>query len=93
MPLPSIFISRHSARAWSVTRAAGYGAIIGALAAVFKTLGPLRETAAVSGNVAENLAANFLEIAGATLAFALLCAGASALRNFIARRLIRPECR
>jgi len=42
-------------------------------------------------NAAESLAANFLEIAGATLAFALLCAGASALRNFIARRLIWPE--
>lgn len=60
---------------------------------MFKTLGPLRETAAVSGNVAENLAANFLEIAGAALAFALLCAGASAVRNLIARRFIWPERR
>jgi hypothetical protein len=31
------------------------------------------------------------EIAGAVLGFALLCAGATALRNFIARRLIWPE--
>jgi len=90
MPLPSFFISRDSARAWSVARAAGYGAVIGALAAVFKTLGPLRETASMG---TKSLAAHSLEIAGATLAFALLCAGASALRNFIARRLIRPECR
>jgi hypothetical protein len=34
-----------------------------------------------------------LEIAGAALAFALLCAGAAALRNFIARRLIWWEMR
>jgi hypothetical protein len=34
-----------------------------------------------------------LEIAGIALAFALLCAGAAALRNFIARRLIWPEMR
>jgi hypothetical protein len=34
-----------------------------------------------------------LEIAGVALAFALLCAAAAALRNFIARRLIWPEMR
>jgi hypothetical protein len=85
MPLPSLFISRDRARAWSVTRAAGYGAVVGGLAAVFRTLGPLRETASMG---TRSLAANSLEIAGAALAFALLCAGASALRNFIARRFI-----
>ncbi len=90
MPLPSLFISRDRARAWSVARAAGYGAVIGALAAVFKTLGPLRETASMG---TKNLAANSLKIAGATLAFAVLCAGASALRNFIARRFLWPERR
>jgi hypothetical protein len=31
------------------------------------------------------------EIAGSALAFALLCAGAAALRNFLARRLIWPQ--
>jgi hypothetical protein len=31
------------------------------------------------------------ELIGAALAFALLCGVAAALRNFIARRLIRPE--
>jgi hypothetical protein len=31
------------------------------------------------------------EVTGAALAFALLCGVASALRNFIARRLISPE--
>jgi hypothetical protein len=33
------------------------------------------------------------ELVGAALAFALLCAVAAALRNFIARRLIGPEIR
>lgn len=72
-------------------RAACYGGAIGASAAVFKTLGPLRVTAAASGNAAENLAAHIPEIAGVTLGFALLCAGASALRNLIARRLVWPK--
>jgi hypothetical protein len=34
-----------------------------------------------------------MELIGAALAFALLCGIASALRNFIARRLIAPEIR
>ncbi len=93
MPLPSLFTSGDSARAWSMTRAAAYGAGIGALAALFKAFGPLRQTAALANSPTENLAANFLEIAGAALAFALLCAGAAALRNFIARRLIWWEMR
>jgi hypothetical protein len=38
-------------------------------------------------------AAHVLDIAGAALAFALLCAGAAALRNFLARRLIWPQGR
>ncbi len=93
MPLPSLFTSGDSARAWSMTRAAAYGAGIGALAALFKAFGPLRQTAALANSPTENLAANFLEIAGAALAFALLCAGAAAIRNFIGRRRIRGEIR
>ncbi len=83
--LPSLFISADGARAWSMTRAAAYGAGLGALAALFKTLGPLHRIGSA--------AASFGEIAGAALAFALLCAGAAALRNFIARRLIWPQTR
>jgi hypothetical protein len=87
MPLPSFYLAKNNAAAWSVTRAAGYGALIGVFAAVLKTLGPLRATSA-SGNPSGHLAAGFAEIAGAALAFALLCAGAAALRNFISRRLV-----
>jgi hypothetical protein len=90
MPLPSLWISGDSAQAWSITRAAAYGAALGALAAAFKTLAPLRGVAALATNAPDNFVANVQEIAGAALAFALLCAGASALRNFIARRLIWP---
>jgi hypothetical protein len=60
------------------SRAAAYGAI-GALAALVKIFG-LRQGGAS--------AAPFWELAGAALAFALLCAGAAALRNFLARRAI-----
>jgi len=81
----SLFASGDGAWAWNVTRAAAYGAGLGALAAIFRTLGPLREAGSAS--------THFLEIAGIALAFALLCAGAAALRNFIARRLIWPEMR
>jgi hypothetical protein len=69
-------------------RAACCGGAIGSFAAVFKLL--LRATAS-AGSAAENLAAHVPEIAGASLAFALLCAGAAALRNFVARRLNRPQ--
>jgi len=80
MPFPSFFVSGDGTRAWSVRRAAAYGAGIGALAALFKTLGPRHEAGSVP--------ADFLEITAAALAFALLCAAAAALHNFIARRLI-----
>lgn len=66
-------------------RAAGYGTAVGALAGLLKMLGPLRQAGSVPGHI--------LEIVGAALAFALLCAGAAALRNFVARRLIWPEIR
>ena len=91
MPLPSLYIWREGVRAWSVTRSAGYGAAIGAVSALFKTLAPMHAAAGVSASSAENFAAKLPEIAEAALAFALLCAAASALRNFIVRRLIWPE--
>ncbi len=70
---------------WNSMHAAGYGALIGALAAVFKLFAPWGEP--------HSLAANAREVAGAALAFALLCAAACALRNFIARRVILHDGR
>jgi hypothetical protein len=70
---------------WNTGRAAAYGAAIGFAAAAFKLFAPWSEPHAPPV-VAK-------ELAGATLAFALLCGLAAALRNFIARRLIQPESR
>jgi hypothetical protein len=83
MPLPSLYHSSENDRAWSVVRAAACGAGIGALAALFKTLGPLRAT-----NAATSFAHGAAEIVGAAVVFALLCAAAAALRNLVARRLV-----
>jgi len=80
MPIPSLYPSSGSARPWSVIRAALYGAGIGLFAAAFKTVGPLREFGAG--------AAALEQIAGAAVGFALLCAGAAALRNVLARRFV-----
>jgi hypothetical protein len=80
MPFPSFFVSGDDTRAWSVRRAAAYGAGIGSLAASFKTFGVRHEAGSVP--------AHLLEIAAAALAFTLLCAAAAALHNFIARRRI-----
>lgn len=88
MPLPSLYRSREPASSWNVARAACCGAVIGALAALFKTLGPFRAGAG-TGNLTDHL----MEIAAAALAFALLCAAAATLRNFIARRLVWREGR
>jgi hypothetical protein len=89
MPLPSFYLSRNGTRAWSVTRASGYGAALGAAASLIKTLGPLH---AASGlGTSATIAASLPEIAGATAAFAVLCAAAAALRNHVARRLIWPD--
>ncbi len=82
MPIPSLYVSRKSAQAWNNARAAGYGAVIGALAALFKTLGPLREAGSAGESLTERLGANLLEVAGAALAFALLCAGRRRLAQF-----------
>jgi len=83
MPIPSLYISSKGRRAWCPVRAAAYGAGIGVLAGLFKIIGPLHHVASAP--------AILLQIASAAAVFALLCAGAAALRNFIARRLIWPE--
>jgi hypothetical protein len=59
------------------------GALIGAVAAAFKLFAPWSEPHA--------LAVMAEEVAGAALAFALLCGVAAALRNFIVRRLVGTE--
>jgi hypothetical protein len=83
MPLPSLYVSGDKPREWRVSRAAAYGAALGVVAGLIKTL--------VSSHQA--IATSVPEIAGAAIGFALLCAGATALRNFIAQRLIWPELR
>jgi uncharacterized membrane protein len=83
MPLPSLYVSGDKPREWNIARAATYGAALGAVAGLFKTLALTHQAVARS----------VPEIAGVTLGFALLCAGATALRNVIARRLIWPELR
>ena len=81
--LSSLFVSADHSRAWSIRRAALYGAALGALAALCKTLGPLHEAAPLSSRLGE--------IAGITFLFALLCAGAAVLRNVIVRRIVWPD--
>jgi uncharacterized protein involved in response to NO len=81
MPLPSLYKSETPARAWNVMHAAGCGAMIGAVAAVLKALGLFH-----AGG--RGFADSLIEIGVVALAFALLCATAAALRNFIAERLI-----
>jgi hypothetical protein len=82
---PSLRRSEPNTQPWSVGRAAAYGAFIGALAALFKSWAPLRLAAEIPSH---DLAAVAAEVAGAAISFALLCAAAAALRNFLARRLM-----
>jgi hypothetical protein len=82
---PSLHRSESNSQPWSVARAAAYGACIGALAAVFKAWAPLRLAAEMPGR---GLSAVAVEVAGAAIGFALLCAAAAALRNFLARQLV-----
>ena len=68
---------------WNTGRATAYGAAIGAVAAAFKLLAPWSAPHAMLSITTE--------LIGASLAFALLCGVAAALRNVIVRRLIGPE--
>ena len=79
MPLLPFFVGQSAPRAWSVARAAAFGALLGALAAALKVFGPLHG----SGGTAM---ADGREIAAAALGFAALCAGVAALRNLLLRR-------
>lgn len=80
MPFPSLRASHDGERPWNVLRAAAYGAAIGAVAAALKLSSPW--------SVPHLAGAAAREFIFAILAFALLCAGATSLRNFLARRLI-----
>jgi hypothetical protein len=68
-------------RPWNPGRAALYGALIGVAAAAFKSFAPFHGSSAEP----HGLVAVGKEFAGTGLAFALLCAGAAALRNLIVR--------
>jgi hypothetical protein len=68
---------------WNTGWAMIYGAAIGLAAATFKLLAPWSDP--------HSLLTISMELAGAALAFALLCGLAAALRNFIVRRLNAQE--
>lgn len=87
--LPRFYLSSDKRHVWSVTRAATCGAGIGAVAALAKTLGPAHGPFA--GSIGQRFLPMLPELVVAALSFALLCAAAAALRNFIAQRLIWPE--
>jgi hypothetical protein len=72
-------------RTWNTMRATAYGGGIGLAAAAIKLFAPWSE--------AQSGSAIVKELIGATLAFALLCGLAAALRNFIQRRLMESESR
>lgn len=88
MPLPSFYRADDSFRPWRVTHAAACGAGLGALAALFKMLAPAGLAVGFSGRPA-----GVLGIAAVALGFAVLCAAAAMLRNFLARRLVWNESR
>jgi hypothetical protein len=64
-------------------RATAYGGAIGLAAALVKSFAPWSDPQ--SGSAIAK------ELIGATLAFALLCGLASALRNFIQRRITESQ--
>ena len=70
-------------QAWNTMRATAYGGAIGLAAALVKSFTPWGDT--LSGPAIAK------ELIGATLAFALLCGLAAALRNFIQRRITDPQ--
>lgn len=82
--LPSLYLPGDKAKPWSVLRAAGLGGALGLVAALIKTMTP------IGGGWHPNFVTSLPEVACAALGFALLCAAAAALRNFIAQRLIWP---
>lgn len=82
MPLPSLFRPQDAARPWNLAYAALCGGGLGAVAGLLKTFNPFRPAPP------ENLTNHLADIAMAALGFALLCAAAAVLRNFIAGRLI-----
>jgi hypothetical protein len=69
---------------WNIARAAGYGVAIGLVAAAVKLFNPW----SVSWAEPHAPAAVVTEFAAAGLGFALLCAGAAALRNAMLRHLL-----
>jgi hypothetical protein len=81
--LPRFYLSPDKPETWSVTHAAIYGAGIGLVAALIKTVGPSFIGTRVPVSVIESLP----EIAAATCAFGLLCAAAAMLRNFLLQRI------
>ena len=88
MPLPSFYRSGETFHPWRITYAAACGAGLGALAALFKTMTPI----GLSGGLLGRPAA-VGQIVAVAACFALLCAAAAMLRNFVARRLIWNEGR
>jgi hypothetical protein len=88
--LPSFYLSNGNANTWSIARAAVYGAGIGAVAALLRTLGPSHGP--FGGSISSGGVLPILpEIAVAALGFGALCVVAAMLRNFIAQKLIWPE--
>lgn len=81
---PSLHRSDMQDQPWSVWRTAAFGAFIGTLAALFKAWAPLHLAERIEGHGFTALAAH---VAVAAAGFALLCAAAAALRNFLARQL------
>jgi hypothetical protein len=70
-------------RPWNTVRATACGGVVGLVAALIKSFAPWSDV--------QSGAAIAKEVIGATLAFALLCGLAAALRNFILRRVTGSE--
>jgi len=88
MPLPSFYRAGDNFRPWRITHAAACGAGLGTVAAAFKTMAPIGLSGGFLGRTAV-----IGQIAAVAICFALLCAAAAMLRNFVARRLIWTESR
>ena len=88
MPLSSFYRAGDGFRPWRVTHAAACGAALGALGALFKTMAPIGLSGGLLGRTAM-----IGQIVAVAACFALVCAAAAMLRNFVARRLIWNEGR